>query len=104
MDNFASIFTSSEILTKGYTGEINSIDAYEDSSLEDSFFTQTLKFVKESREEFNTANKKFYRSVLESGDDYIAITEAFDGFFDSIKSIINKVIEFIKTLWGKFLK
>ena len=103
MDNFASIFTSSEILTKGYTGEINSIDAYEDSSLEDSFFIQTLKFVKESREEFNTANKKFYRSVLESGDDYIAITEAFDGFFDSIKSIINKVIEFIKTLWGKFL-
>ena len=102
MNNFASIF-SSDILTEGYTGEINSIDAYRDSSLSESYFAETLKFVQESNTEFNNANKAFYRAVLESDNDYIAITEAFDGFFDAVKKIINKVIDFIKTLWGKFV-
>ena len=103
MSNIASIFDSSKIFNESYIGDINSISNYRDSSLSESYFSEVIKFVQETNEEFNNTNKKFYKTILESDNDYISITEAFDGFFDSIKKIVNKIIEFIKTLWDKFV-
>lgn len=103
MNNLAAIFTSSKILNEGYNAEVSSLDSYRDSSLTESYFYETLKFIQETNREYDTVNKKFYRSILESDNDYIAITEAYDGFFGSIKKIIDKIIDFIKTLWGKFI-
>jgi len=70
---------------------------------ETSFFEMTCDFLIGINEEFNNANKVFYRSLLESGESSQIITESFSDFFSKIKEIIDKIIEFIKKLFNKFI-
>lgn len=52
--------------------------------------------------EFNNANKEFYKNILESCGRYEIINESFSDFFNKIKEIIKKFIEFIKKCFDKF--
>ena len=70
---------------------------------EESFFFQTLSFISECRSDVDAANKVFYKSLLESGNNHIVINESFSDFFQSIKNVIRKVIEFVKSIFKRFL-
>lgn len=71
-------------------------------SCEESYFLTSLEFCKTINEEFNESNKILYRSLLESGDDIVAINEGFSDFIDKVKEIIKKFIEFLKKLFARF--
>ena len=70
---------------------------------EESYFIKAMNFVIESRNEFNSASKDLYRTILESGNDQEVITEGFSDFFSKIKEIIDKFIKFIKSLFQRFI-
>ena len=71
-------------------------------SCEESYFLTSLEFCRVMNEEFEESNKIFYRTLLESGDDITVINEGFSEFFDKIKDIIKKFIEFLKKLFARF--
>jgi hypothetical protein len=74
-----------------------------DNYVEESYFRKTLDFIMECKREANTANKKYYKTVLESQGNRVIVHEAFSDFFGAIKKIIAKIIEFIKSLVKKFI-
>lgn len=82
---------------------VKELTNYKDETLKDSYFYETIQFCESLNEDYNSANKIFYKAVLESGDSDTLITEAFDGFIDKIKSILKKILEFIKRLWNRFI-
>ena len=71
-------------------------------SIEESYFLTALKYCKAMNEEFETSNKIFYKTILEANNDVIAINEGFSEFFDKVKEIVRKFIEFIKSLFARF--
>lgn len=68
-----------------------------------SYFSEALNFCLEQRREFYEANKKFYRTIVESGNDTAIIHEGFGDFFNTVKKIIDKFLDFIKRLFSKFI-
>lgn len=79
------------------------LETHKTSGTQESYFLKTLNFLTESRKEFNEVNKNFYKAILESQSNQIVVHESFSDFFDAIKKIIDKVIEFIKSLFNKFI-
>lgn len=68
-----------------------------------SFVQEGYNFILEIGRDYMNAEKAFYTEVLGSyGDDEI-ITESFDGFFNKIKDIIRKFIEWIKKIFKEFV-
>lgn len=68
-----------------------------------SFVQEGYDFILEIGRDYMNAEKVFYTEVLGSyGDDEI-ITESFDGFFNKIKDIIRKFIEWIKKIFKEFV-
>lgn len=68
-----------------------------------SFVQEGYDFILEIGRDYMNAEKAFYTEVLGSyGDDEI-ITESFDGFFNKIKDIIRKFIEWIKKIFKEFV-
>lgn len=75
----------------------------DDSIKNFSFVQEGYNFILDMRQNYIDAEKTFYENVLGSyGDDEI-ITESFSGFFDKIKEIINKFIEWIKKIFKQFV-
>lgn len=72
-------------------------------SSHESYFSEALDFMREIDNEMLVANKVMYKSLLESGNNRHFIHESFEGFFETIKNIIKKVIKFIKSLFDKFI-
>ena len=70
---------------------------------EESFFISGLNFLKEINYEFDNANKILYYSISESSNDYEVITESFSGFTETVKKIITKFLEFIKSVFKRFV-
>ena len=70
---------------------------------DESYFDTTCGFLADINEEFNNNTKVLYRSILESDNDSSIINESFDGFFSKVKEIIDKIIEFIKSLVNRFV-
>lgn len=68
-----------------------------------SYFSEALDFVREIDNELLIANKSMYKSLLESGNNRYFIHESFEGFFETIKNIIKKVIKFIRSIFDKFI-
>ena len=69
---------------------------------ETSFVQEGYNAILEMNAFYCNAEKEFYHKILEScGDDYI-INEGFSEFFDNIKKIINKFIEWIKKIFKEF--
>lgn len=68
-----------------------------------SYLEETYHYILELNKEFNDANKGFYRSLLESGDNEELIHESFGDFFNKIKEIIAKFLAFIKSIFERFV-
>ena len=81
---------------------LDTTSVFEQIAIDENYFAQALVFVTEMRNEVITEKKALYNTILEAGDSQVIVTEAFDGFFTSIKNIIKKFIEFIKKLFNKF--
>lgn len=69
----------------------------------ESYYSMSLEYCKLINEEYDEANKIFYRSLVEAGDNYTVINESFDGFFTKVKEIVAKFIKFLKNLIDKFI-
>jgi hypothetical protein len=69
----------------------------------ESYFSSTCEFLVGINEEYNYNTKVLYKSIIESDNDESVITESFDDFFNKAKEIIDKVIEFIKSLIKRFI-
>lgn len=69
---------------------------------ETSFVQEGYNAILEMNAFYCNAEKEFYHKILEScGDDHI-INEGFNEFFDNIKKIIKKFIEWIKKIFKEF--
>lgn len=69
---------------------------------ETSFVQEGYNAILEMNAFYCNAEKEFYHKILEScGDDHI-INEGFSEFFDNIKKIIKKFIEWIKKIFKEF--
>ena len=82
---------------------INTNNVLVNSSIEESYFTDTLRFLTESTRELNNYKKELYVNILESGEDYEIITESFSDFFTKAKEIIIKFLKYIKSLFDRFI-
>ena len=77
---------------------------YIDTELKNQSFVQEgYDFILEIGRDYMNAEKTFYTEVLGSYGDNEIITESFDGFFNKIKEIINKFIEWIKKVFKQFV-
>lgn len=83
--------------------DIDNIGYLDNSFNSHSFIQEGYNFILEMNSHYMDAEKTFYTNVLGSyGDDKI-INESFSGFFDKIKSIIRKFIEWIKKVFKEFV-
>lgn len=69
----------------------------------EDYFATTLAFLSSINEEYDNANKIFYRSVLESNGDPVLIQEASGSFFEKFKQVIRKFLAFIQSLFQRFI-
>jgi predicted transcriptional regulator len=72
-------------------------------NIEESYFIATLNYLEEMDNEIVDLNKTLYKSLLESGDNVIAINESFSSFCESIKKVIERFLEFLKRIIQKFI-
>lgn len=82
---------------------INTNNVLVNSSVEESYFTDTLQFLTESTRELIDYKKELYVNILESGEDYEVITESFSDFFVKAKEVIQKFLKYIKSLFDRFI-
>ena len=99
-----SLFSLDNILlNESSTINIDNI-GYIDTELKNqSFIQEGYDFILEIGRDYMNAEKTFYTEVLGSYGDNEIITESFDGFFNKIKEIINKFIEWIKKVFKQFV-
>ena len=99
-----SLFSLDNILlNESSTINIDNI-GYMDTELKNQSFVQEgYDFILEIGRDYMNAEKTFYTEVLGSYGDNEIITESFDGFFNKIKEIINKFIEWIKKVFKQFV-
>ena len=83
--------------------EFNTSNILEYNNIDESFFMDTLQFIKESMNDYRNINKTLYKSILESAGNEEIINESFSDFFESVKKIIDKFLKFIKSLFDKFI-
>lgn len=72
-------------------------------AIEETYFYSTLDYIRESNNEFNLYTKELYKSILESNNEQYIIHESFSSFFDKTKQLIKKFLDFIKSLFNRFL-
>lgn len=73
------------------------------SSQSISFFEAALISITENRNISMDIQHRFYKDILEAGNDTALIMEASNGLLDGIKNIIDKFIAFIKKIVTKFI-
>lgn len=70
---------------------------------DENYMTTAFNFLTSFNEEYNTINKIFYRSILESNGNPVVVQEAFGNFFSKFKEMISKFLNFIKSLFVRFV-
>lgn len=98
-----SLFSSFDILKENFNNDHLTLMNIKSSSENDSLFFEAMNFSLETDREFLEINKKFYKTVMESSGNQEVIHESFEGFFDGIKKIIKKILNFLKKIWEKFV-
>lgn len=73
------------------------------SSQSISFFEAALVSITENRNISMDIQHRFYKDILEAGNDTALVMEATNGLIDGIKTIIDKFIAFIKKIVTKFI-
>lgn len=100
---FSQVFNTKNLLVNEQMNYVNVLESTMDTDTDHSFFIESLNFLVEMKEEYNTHNKKFYKTILESQGEFSIINEGFNEFFNMIKSIIEKIINFVKKLFNRFI-
>lgn len=72
------------------------------NTIEESFSSETFKFLMEMNDAYREETKIFYRTVMESGNDFEIINEGVSDFLSKVKEIIAKFIKFLKSLLERF--
>lgn len=70
--------------------------------INECYFETTVKFIIESDKQFAESKIKLYHSISEATS-YGVIHESFSDFFDKVKEIIKKFLDFLKSLFQRFL-
>lgn len=70
--------------------------------INECYFETTVKFIIESNRQFAESKIKLYHSISEATS-YGVIHESFSDFFDKVKEIIKKFLDFLKSLFQRFL-
>lgn len=81
------------------TSRLSSID----TSFNESYFIETLNYIREANNEYRLSKQVLYKSILESNNDNQIITESFNDFISKAIAIIKRFIEFIKSIFNKFI-
>ena len=94
------MFNPNMLLTENYkqSSSINN-----KVTIEESYFEMALKGVQEICNESFEQEKIFLAAVLEAGDSEYLLNESFASFVESIKKIIDKFLELIKSLSARFV-
>lgn len=98
-----SLFSSANILKENFNYNHDTLMSIKSSVENDSLFFESVDFSLSVDRDYCKANEVFYKALAESADDQEVIHEAFEGFFDTVKSIIKKVLNFLKKIWNKFV-
>ena len=109
MDNFSTLIptntmatTSFDVLTMdGIDDPLISINKLATLDLDECYFATAVKFVSETNRNITQAKESLYKSISEAADQYVVL-ESFSDFFSKINDIINKFIQFIKSLVTRF--
>lgn len=71
--------------------------------VDESYFLTTLKYVTECKNDMRDASKQLYVSIVENGENHEIINESFSDFFSKIRDIIKKFLNYIKSLFDRFI-
>lgn len=95
------MISSSLLLEKTSTPSIE----LETINVNECFFNKGLEFALFMNEQFNNANMILYNNlaVYESTGEYEIVTESFSDFVSTVKKIIDKFLEFIKSIFKRFV-
>ena len=95
--------TSFDVLTMdGIDEPLISINKLATLDLDECYFATAVNFIKEANQNIVDAKKDLYKSISEATDQYVVL-ESFSDFFSKINDIINKFIQFIKSLVARFI-
>ena len=95
--------TSFDVLTMdGIDDPLISINKLATLDLDECYFATAVNFIKEANQNIVDAKKDLYKSISEATDQY-GVLESFSDFFSKINDIINKFIQFIKSLVARFI-
>lgn len=95
--------TSFYVLTMdGIDDPLISINKLATLDLDECYFATAVNFIKEANQNIVDAKKDLYKSISEATDQYVVL-ESFSDFFSKINDIINKFIQFIKSLVARFI-
>lgn len=97
------LFSSANILKENFNTNHNTLMNIKSSSENDSLFFEAVGFSLDIDRDYVEANKRLYKTLSEAADNQYIINEAFEGFFDTVKSIIKKILNFLKKIWNKFV-
>lgn len=101
-----SLFSLDNILLNESNNNSIDIDdiGYMDTELNNQSFVQEgYDFILEMGRDYMNAEKTFYTNILGSYGDNEIITESFSSFFDKIKAVIKKFIDWIKKIFKEFV-
>lgn len=70
--------------------------------LEESYFALAVEYLKECNKEITDSKMILYKSISEAENQYV-ILESFSDFFTKISAIIDKFLQFIKSLFQRFI-
>ena len=96
-----SIITESLLLNK--QDDFSSIISEHNTNMNESYFFSALEFLAESKQQLRENSKVLYKTILESNNNTEVIHEAFSDFTAKAKQIIDKFIEFIKSVFARFI-
>lgn len=71
-------------------------------TVEENYYYTAMAYVTETNKEYNFYKKELYKNLLESTSVEI-INESFQDFFDKVHNLISKFIDFIKSLFKRFI-
>ena len=73
------------------------------SEVDKSFYSECYKAIGEMNCEYRTATMGYHKAVLESNGNLEIVNESFSDFLSKVKEIIKKFIDFVKSLFSRFL-
>lgn len=94
---------SSVFKLKGCESIPKELVSVKQTNLEENYaINETFNFLLECKKELDTCRQEYYKTVLESDNQYI-IDESYMDILNTIKNIIKKILAYIETLIKRFI-